>query len=118
LASGYLKNENNIFEFIPFKNELQVSPISAFLKYDFNGDENQEVLAAGNYFGVIPFHGRFDSFPGALIYDETHIDLGSTIGLDFSQKAIKNLDIITLKGAPYLLTTINNDSAQVYKLIK
>ena len=118
LASGYLKNENNKFEFIPFKNELQVSPISAFLKYDFNGDKNQEVLAAGNYFGVIPFHGRFDSFPGALIYNETHIDLGSTIGLDFSQKAIKKLNIITLKGTSYLLTTINNGSAQVYKLIK
>ena len=118
LASGYLKNENNTFTFIPFKNELQVSPISTFLKYDFNGDGNEEVLAAGNYFGVQPFHGRFDSFPGAIIYDETHMDLGNTIGLDFSQKAIKKLSIITFEGRPYLLTTINNDAAQVYQLTK
>ena len=118
LASGYLKNENNAFRFVPFKNELQVSPISAFLKYDFNGNGTEEVLAAGNYFGVQPYHGRFDSFPGALIYDETHIDLGNTVGLDFSQKAIKKLNIITFNKKPYLLTTINNDTAQVYQLMR
>ncbi|MGB3607583.1 FG-GAP-like repeat-containing protein, partial [Psychroserpens sp.] len=117
LSSGYLKNENNSFTFIPFKNELQVSPISAFLKYDFDGNGKEEVLAAGNYFGVQPFHGRFDSFPGALIYDEQHIDLGNTIGLDFSQKAIKHLNIITLNGESFLLTTANNDTAQVYELL-
>lgn len=118
LASGYLKNENNSFSFVPFKNELQVAPITSFLKYDFNGDSNIEVLAAGNYFGVSPFHGRFDSFPGALIYNEKDIDLGNSIGLDFSQKAVRKLSIITYKGKPYLLTTINNDTAQVYQLIK
>jgi hypothetical protein len=116
LASGYLKNENNKFLFIPFKNELQVAPISSFLKYDFNGDEEVEVLVAGNYFGVTPYHGRFDSFPGAIIYNENKIELGNTIGLDFNQKAVKKLSIIFLKGKPYLLTTINNDAAQVYQL--
>jgi hypothetical protein len=118
LASGYLKNDHNTFTFIPFKNELQVSPISSFLKYDFNNDGKNEVLVAGNYFGVTPFHGRFDSFPGAMIYNQFHIELGHTLGLDFSQKAVKKLSIITLKGKPYLLTTINNDAAQVYQLIK
>jgi hypothetical protein len=117
LASGYLKNENNTFTFIPFKSELQVSPISTFLKYDFNDDGNEEVLTAGNYFGVQPFHGRFDSFPGALIYSETEIELGNTIGLDFSQKAVKKLSIITLEGKPYVLATVNNDAVQVYQLI-
>ena len=73
LASGYLKNENNSFRFVPFKNELQVSPISSFLEYDFNADGKKEILTAGNYFGVTPFHGRFDSFPGALIFDENQI---------------------------------------------
>ena len=118
LASGYLKNNNNTFTFIPFKNELQVSPISSFLEYDFNNDGKTEVLTAGNYFGVSPFHGRFDSFPGALIYNENKMELGSSIGLDFNQKAVKKLSIIYLKGTPYLLTTINNDNAQVYHINK
>ncbi|MFD1613586.1 VCBS repeat-containing protein [Gelatiniphilus marinus] len=118
LKSGYLKNENNHFTFVPFKNELQVSPISSFLSFDFDSDGKDEVLAAGNYFGVTPFHGKFDSFPGALIKNETDIVLGNKIGLDFSDKAIKELSIIHFNKKPYLLTTINNDKVQVYELIK
>ena len=116
LASGYLKNENNTFTFIPFKNELQVSPISAFLEYDFNADGDNEVLVAGNYFGVSPYQGRFDSFPGALIFNEDKIVLGNKIGLDFNQKAVKKLNIIKVQNKSYVLATINNDHAQVYEL--
>jgi hypothetical protein len=117
LRSGYLKNNSDGFTFIPFKNELQVSPITAFSNYDFDSDGKEDVLAGGNYFGVTPFHGRFDSFPGALIKNENNIILGNKIGLDFSGKAIKQIHIITLKGKPYLLVTINNDKAQVYELV-
>ncbi len=118
LRSGYLKNENNRFVFVPFKNELQIAPLTSFLCFDFNSDGQDEVLAAGNYFGVTPFHGKFDSFPGALIKNENNIISGNKIGLKFSDKAIKKLNIIYLNKKPYLLTTINNDKAQVYELIK
>jgi len=116
LRSGYLENKNGHYTFVPFQSELQVSPIISFLNFDFDKDGKSEVLAAGNYFGVKPFHGRFDSFPGALIKSNNDIILGHQIGLDFAQKSIKHLDIITLNNKPYLLVTINNDMAQVYKL--
>ena len=118
LASGYLKNEKNKYIFVPFQNELQVSPITTFLKHDFDADGINEVLMAGNYFGVIPFHGRFDSFPGALINNENDILLGNKIGLNFNQKAIKELSIISLKNKTFLLVTINNAEAEVYELIQ
>ncbi len=118
LRSGYLKNDNGRFTFVPFRNELQVAPITTFLNYDFDGDGQDDVLAAGNYFGVTPFHGRFDAFPGALIKSKNTMILGNKIGLDFSNKAIKSLNIIHLNQKPYLLTTINNDKAQVYELLK
>jgi len=79
-----------------------------------NGSE--EVLVAGNYFGVQPFHGRFDSFAGALIKNEKDFQLGNKIGLDFTEKSVRHLNIITLQNKPYLLVTINNDKAQVYEL--
>jgi len=116
LQSGYLKNENGRFTFIPFQLKLQVSPITAFLKYDFDKDGKNEILAAGNYFGVTPLHGRFDSFSGALIKNENNIILGHQMGLDLTQKSVRHLNIITLNDEPYLLVTINNDKAQVYKL--
>ncbi len=118
LRSGFLRNENGRFSFVSFGNELQVSPILTFLSYDFNKDGREEALAAGNYFGVKPFHGRFDSFSGALIKDENNVILGDEIGLNLMQKSVRHLSIITLKKQPYLLVTINNNKAEVYKLTK
>ncbi|HAI41938.1 MAG TPA: hypothetical protein DCM40_29360, partial [Maribacter sp.] len=51
LNSGYRKNNNGKFSFVPFSYELQLAPIMSFLEFDFNGDLKTEVLAAGNYFG-------------------------------------------------------------------
>jgi hypothetical protein len=116
LRSGYLKNEAGVFSFVAFQNEMQVAPIRAFLEYDFDADGKNEVLAAGNYFGIAPIQGRLDSFSGALIKSETETVLGPKLGIDFSNKAVKNLNIIHLKNKPYLLVTINNDSAEVYKI--
>jgi len=46
------------------------------------------------------------------------IILGNKIGLDFSQKAVKKLNSIKVQNKTYVLATINNDSVQVYQLIK
>lgn len=118
LQSGYLKNEGGQYNFVPFQSELQVSPMKSFLSFDFNGDSKKEVLIAGNYFGVTPFHGRFDSFPGALITNENDIILGDILGLELVQKSIRHLNTITLDNQTYLLVTLNNDKAQVYRLLK
>ena len=116
LRSGYLKNDNGKFSFVPFNNELQVAPIRAFLEFDFDKDGKNEVLAAGNYFGIAPIQGRLDSFAGALIKTESEVISGRLLGIDLSNKAVKNLNIIHLKNKPYLLITVNNDSAEVYEL--
>jgi len=118
LDSGYLRNDDGKFSFIPFNFELQLAPIMDFLEYDFNGDTKTEVLAAGNYFGVKPFHGRFDSFPGALISDENTITLANHIGLDLMGKSIRSLNILNLNNQKYLLLTYNNEAAQVYRILK
>jgi len=114
LHSGYLKNEEGRFSFVPFQNELQVSPITAFLEYDFDNDGLTEVLMAGNYMGVTPLQGRFDSFAGAIIKNADTTILGSQLGIELSNKAVKNLNIIHLKDKPYLLVTVNNNKAEVY----
>ncbi len=116
LRSGVLKNENGRYVFVPFEKDLQTAPITAFATFDFDGDKKTEVLVGGNYFGVKPYHGRFDSFPGALINDEKNVILGDEIGLRFMNKSIRHLDIISLNNQSYLLVTINNDQAQLYQI--
>ena len=117
LRSGYLNNQNGYFEFIPFSKELQMAPITDFLVYDFNQDGVEEVLAAGNYFGVKPYHGRFGNFSGALIFNGDEITLGHRLGLDFTEKSVRHLNLIHVNKQPYLLVTFNDESTQVYELI-
>lgn len=118
LKSGYLKNENGSFHFYHFPAKLQVAPIMALVVHDFDRDGKDDVLAGGNYFGVKPFQGRFDAFSGALIKNETDIILGHKIGLEFTDKSVRNMDVISVNNTDYLLVTVNNAEAQVYKLIK
>jgi len=118
LRSGYLKNEQGKFEFHAFDWRLQVSPINSFVSYDFDADGKEEVLAAGNYFGIKPFHGRFDGFSGALIQNENDIKLGHEVGLDLAGKSARHLKVLTVKDKPYLLVVYNSDSAELYELEK
>jgi hypothetical protein len=115
LKSGYLRNDKGKFVFVPFSNKMQVAPINCFVKSKFEG-EKEEVFAAGNYFGVTPYHSRFDGFAGALIKNANTVYLGNEIGIDFTQKAVRHLNIINFKGKNYLLATINNKKAELYEL--
>lgn len=116
LKSGYLKNQNGKFTFVPFSNDLQVAPINCFVKSNFDSDKKESVFAAGNYFGVSPYHSRFDGFSGALIKSQKEIVLGNKIGIDLSGKAVRHLDIINFNGKKYLLVSVNNSKAEVYEM--
>ncbi len=118
LASGYLLNENGKYKFIPFPSDLQLSPLLALLKYDFDGDGEEEVLLGGNYFGVQPFNGRFGSFNGAIIKNEKNILLGKSIGLNFWNQSIRHLNVVNVNGIDLLVVTINNGKVQVYEIKK
>lgn len=118
LSSGFLRNNNNSFNFEPFPKELQVSPIMAFENYDFFGNGKESVVVGGNYFGVIPFHGRFDSFSGALIKSENEITLGNKLGLNMEHKSVRHLKTIEINNQPFLLIVYNNDAAEVYEIIR
>jgi enediyne biosynthesis protein E4 len=116
LKSGYLRNDKGKFIFVAFDNKLQVAPITSFVKSNFDTDAKEEVFVAGNYFGVTPYHSRFDGFSGALIKNEKTIYLGNQIGIDLTQKAVRSLNIINRNGKKYLLVTINNKKAEVYQI--
>jgi hypothetical protein len=118
LASGYLKNVNGKFEFVELPIELQISPIMAQLSYDFDADGKPEVLLGGNYFGIQPFHGRYGSFSGAVIKSETEVLDGKLVGLNLFNQSVRHFNILSLKNENYLLVTINNGKAQLYKLQK
>ena len=116
LRSGYLKNEGGQLRFHPFPAALQVAPILDFTGYDFDGDGREEMLAGGNYFGIKPYQGRLDSFPGALVKTENEILLGNEIGLDFMNKSLRHLTVVSFGNQPYLLAVFNDSAAEAYQL--
>ncbi|NND64104.1 MAG: VCBS repeat-containing protein [Flavobacteriaceae bacterium] len=118
LSSGFLRNNGNSFKFEAFPSTMQIAPIRAFEKYDFDGDGIKSVLAGGNYFGVIPFHGRFDSFSGALINSENEIIPGNQLGLEMEHKSARHLKVINLNNQSHLLIVYNNDDAQIYEIVQ
>lgn len=87
-----------------------------FLPGDFDGDGTPELLAAGNYFGVKPYQGRLDAFPGAVIRNEKEILLGNRIGLDFMNKSIRHLALVRIGQIPCLLAVFNDAPAALYEL--
>ncbi|WP_378178839.1 VCBS repeat-containing protein [Aquimarina sp. SS2-1] len=118
LASGYLKNDNGTFTFVPFKNSLQIAPITSMLRYDFDKDDKDEVLLAGNYFGVIPYHGRFDGFAGAVLGSDTEVIEARELNINLSKKSVRGLNIINFVNKDYLLVTINNGKAEIYEMLQ
>jgi len=117
LASGYLKNKNGEFTFHPFSEaSLQLAPITEILKYDFNSDGNEDILLAGNYFGVTPYQGKFDSFSGGIIQNNEKVISAQKTGVNFYGKAVKGLNIIKIEDIKYLLVTINNDEIELYEI--
>ncbi|NNM24025.1 MAG: VCBS repeat-containing protein [Flavobacteriaceae bacterium] len=116
LTSGFLRNTDNTFTFEAFNHHLQIAPILAFEKYDFEGLGKESILAGGNYFGIIPFHGRLDSFSGALIRSEDDIVPGNKLGLNMEHKSVRHLKVFEVDGKPYLIIVNNNAAAEIYEI--
>jgi enediyne biosynthesis protein E4 len=116
LASGFLRNDKGSFTFERLPLEVQVSPVMALLTYDFDADGKNEVLLGGNYFGVQPFHGRFASFAGAILKSDNAVSMGNSLGLQLINKSVRQLNIIKFQNEDYLLVTLNNAAAQIYRM--
>ena len=116
LASGYLKNDGEIFNFVPFEKELQISPINRFLVDDFNADGKEDILTAANFFGVSPYHGRLVSNTGTILSGDGRTLSGLETGINFSQKEIRRITRITVEHEYYLLAAPNNDYLLWYKI--
>ena len=50
----------------PLPAEFQWSPVFSFYMDDFNHDGFRDIMSGGNFYGVIPFEGRYDAMPLAI----------------------------------------------------
>lgn len=118
LESGYLENNGSEFRFVPFSEKLQVALINCFLVSDFNHDGKNDILTAGNFLGVPPYHGRYVANSGIVISGDGSVLDGVFTGLNYSQKEIRNVALVQLGKDSYLLATPNNGELIWNKILK
>lgn len=58
------------FTMSPLPKEVQWSPVFAFVRGDWNGDGQEDLIAAGNFYGVLPYEGRYDASYGNVLVNE------------------------------------------------
>jgi enediyne biosynthesis protein E4 len=65
-------NKKGNFLISKLPKEVQWSPVFTFLTDDFNADRQTDLIAAGNFYGVLPYEGRYDAGYGNLLLGKRH----------------------------------------------
>jgi hypothetical protein len=69
-SSSFINDGKGNFNIQELPNALQTAPVFAFTS--FRGDKQNEYMAVGNFYGVIPYEGRYDAlFPTVFTYGKT-----------------------------------------------
>lgn len=112
-SSCFLNDGKGNFSRTDLPAELQLAPLMAFA----DGGKGQSYIAAGNFYGVIPYEGRYDAMLPTLFYWDAAVKKmkGSA---PVSSKNAEWRDIKWLRsggGSSFLLLSANNEKIQVLK---
>jgi hypothetical protein len=108
------------FTIKPLPMEMQWSPIFSFVVDDFNHDGKTDILAAGNFYGVVPFEGRYDAMPPTLGWGNGRGDFQCDLPYPDAlliNGQVRDMQLVRLaKGrSPVLILARNNDSLAFLK---
>jgi enediyne biosynthesis protein E4 len=123
LSSVVLMNNrkgNYIISKLP--KEVQWSPVFTFLAGDFNGDQRTDIIAAGNFYGVLPYEGRYDASYGSLLLGRDHLPFQvldpTSSGITLEGEVRDSKMIRTTGGNKLIIFSRNNNAVLFYKQSK
>ncbi len=114
----YNKGAGN-FEFKAFPSSAQVAPLFALLADDVNTDGKKDVLAAGNFYGVLPYEGRYDAdFGNVLINNgKRNWQSNSTVKNGFLLRGeVRDIKKIKTKNGYIYAVARNNEGIEFFRL--
>lgn len=119
--SGYFKNNGNgSFEFVPFPNVVQLSPINSIIYNDFDDDGIKDLLLAGNNYTSEVETTRADAGIGCFLKGRTNLTFQyvshDRTGL-FANNDVREMVLLNNKGKDAVLVANNNDRHQLYQTI-
>ncbi|MGH2643452.1 MAG: FG-GAP and VCBS repeat-containing protein, partial [Chitinophagaceae bacterium] len=105
-----------IKKILPFA--AQVAPVYAFDTGDFNHDGKMDILVGGNFYGVIPYEGRYDANDGVVLYGDGKGNFKAAWPWQtgfYLKGQIRDIKTINTKKCPYIFVARNNDSLQIFR---
>ena len=116
----YLENDGKgNFEMRSLPMEAQFSPVYAIASADVNGDGNLDIITGGNFTQARVSTGQCDANYGIILLGDGK---GSFSTLDPTRSGLKirgdvrDICLINLKGADYMLVGRNGDALKVYRM--
>ncbi|MEP6647987.1 MAG: VCBS repeat-containing protein, partial [Saprospiraceae bacterium] len=120
VQTGWWENKNGHFTFHILPTQAQVSPVEGIIVYDFNHDGFQDLLLAGNKYGMEVETGRLDSGIGTLLLGNGKGDFTWKNNIEtgfWASKDVRDLALLSGPGQQIrILVSNNNDFVQVFKL--
>ncbi|MES1198025.1 MAG: VCBS repeat-containing protein, partial [Chitinophagaceae bacterium] len=120
LSSVLLINNKKTFTISYLPSSTQWSSVSTFFTADLNNDNTTDILAAGNFYGVLPYEGRYDAGYGIVMLNEnfTRFKIPNSIQTGFSVDGeVRDIRILkTIKGGKMIAVARNNNSMKFFTL--
>lgn len=116
-ATSIVRNNNGKFEFEPLVNEAQLSSVNKIIIYDYNKDNEKEILLLGNLEEAEVETPRNDASYGKLLVnrDNKYVSIPNyTINL-WEYGDIKDASLITINGEKAIIIARNNDRVSLIK---
>ncbi|TXG37136.1 VCBS repeat-containing protein [Seonamhaeicola maritimus] len=117
----FVNNGEKGFEFMPFSNSVQASPINSILSYDLNNDGNDDLILAGNNYQSEVETTKADAGTGHVLLSDgkgnytylTHQESGF-----FADKDVRNMVLVNGKNNKYIFIANNNDYQDLFTISK
>jgi hypothetical protein len=115
----FINNGKGNFTAMPLSRQAQISPIFSFAVDDLNHDGKKDIMTGGNFYGVIPYEGRYDANWGNIFLSNTgyNYQFVSPVNSGFlSRGETRDIKKIKTKSAYIYAVTKNNAAMQFFQL--
>ncbi len=114
-SSCFINDGKGKFTRTDLPEELQLAPVMAFA----NTDETKKgsFIAAGNFYGVIPYEGRYDALqPTLFSYDKHSKSFATGPDIRDFDGEVRDIKWMNTKGGKIMAIARNNNTLQFYKV--
>lgn len=116
-SSVFINDGKGNFKMVDLPNEAQFSPLMGIILEDINGDENLDIIAAGNLYEAEVETVRYDAGRGVCLLGNGKGDfeaLTPEVSGFFAWNNVKSLSKIILANKKGYLLGVNNNAPQIF----